>query len=329
MRPGDKEGGSLRSSIWRWPERWLQFFRWRHLPGALLLLAAITGGGFALAGDSVEAQEEYSAYADPERPALSLVLSKDENVEDFQATFALGDATVEEARAAVLRENEALALASAESEQIVEANEGLPPEEIEEKIAASDYHEKVRAAIAETKVTVESLLPEDRRPELSTWVDAKISEEAQEAAVIQVSGRGRGVVCRVYATQYNGYTRSEVALPHKSLKFKGGYTVSIRRGNHGTQARVKEVGPWNIRDNYWEGRKRRTTWEDARPRRLPRCTPEAQAAYFDRYNRGKDQFGRRVLNPAGIDLTPQVASRLGLKRYQNAWVYVRFPWVGR
>jgi len=316
----------LRSYFWRWTGRCLRSFCGRHLRGALFLLAAITGVGFALAGDTVPvgAQAEYSAYADLERPALSFALSKDENVREFQVKFGLGDAKVEEARAAVLRENEALAQASAESEQIVEANEGLPPEQIEEKIAASDYHEKVRAAIAQTKSTVEALLPEDRRPELGPWVDAKIAQEGQEAQEIQVAGKGRGVVCRVYATQYNGYTRSEVALPHKSLKFKGGYTVNIRRGNHGTKARVKEVGPWNLRDDYWQSRRKRDMWDNLR-----RCTPEAQAAYFDNYNRGKDQFGRRVLNPAGIDLTPRVASRLGLKRYENAWVYVRFPWVGR
>ncbi len=62
---------------------------------------------------------------------------------------------------------------------------------------------------------------------------------------------------------------------------------------------------------------------------LPRCQPEAQAAYFREYNRGKDEFGREVLNPAGVDLTPAAARRLGLDRYQNAWVAVRFPWVRR
>lgn len=315
----------MRSFLWRWRDRWLRLLRGWHLRGALLLLTAVAGVGFALAGDSVavEAQEEgYSAYADPERPALSLVLSKAENVKEFQTKFALGDGKIEEARAAVLRENEALAQASAESDQIVRANEGLAAEEIEEKIAASDYHEKVRAAIAETKSTVESMLPEDRRPELAPWVDAKIFQEAQEAPEIAVAGKGRGVSCRVYATQYRGYTKNEVALPHRSLKFKGGYTVGIRRGNHGTKARVKEVGPWNTYDNYWN--KDRTMW-----RNLRRCTPEAQAAYFDNFNRGRDEFGRKVLNPAGIDLTPRVASRLGLKRYQNGWVHVRFPWVRR
>ena len=313
----------MRSCFWRWLRRCLRLSRGRHLRGALFLLTAITGVGFALAGDSVTVEaQEYSPYADPERPALSFVLSKDQNLEEFQTKFVLGDGKIEEVRAAVIRENEALAQASAESDQIVEANKGLPPEEIEEKIAASDYHEKVRAAIAETKSTIESLLPEDRRPELGPWVDAKITQEAQESAEIEVSGKGRGVSCRVFATQYNGYTRSEVALPHRSLKLRGGYTVGIRRGNHGTKATVKEVGPWNTYDNYWG--KNRTMW-----RNLRRCTPEAQAAYFDNYNRGRDEFGRKVLNPAGIDLTPRVASKLGLRRYENAWVHVRFPWVRR
>jgi len=62
---------------------------------------------------------------------------------------------------------------------------------------------------------------------------------------------------------------------------------------------------------------------------LPRCVPEARAAYFNNYNNGKDEFGRKVLNPAGVDLTPTAARRLGLARYQNAYVSVRFPFVRR
>ena len=128
--------------------------------------------------------------------------------------------------------------------------------------------------------------------------------------------------CKVFATQYNGYTRYEVALPHRSLKERGGFRISIRRGGHRAKAPVKEVGPWNLRDNYWQSRRYRDMW-----RKLRRCKPEAEAAYFNNYHRGRDQFGRKVLNPAGVDLTPRVAHRLRLKRYQNAWVYVRYPWV--
>jgi len=63
-------------------------------------------------------------------------------------------------------------------------------------------------------------------------------------------------------------------------------------------------------------------WRD-----LPRGLPEAQAAYFDNYNRGRDEFDRQVLNPAGIDITPAVARDAGLAKYENCWVYVYVPWA--
>jgi hypothetical protein len=60
---------------------------------------------------------------------------------------------------------------------------------------------------------------------------------------------------------------------------------------------------------------------------LPREKPDAEAAYFNNYNRGKDELGREVLNPAGADLTP-AAAQLGLRKYQNSWVSsVRIPWL--
>ena len=327
----------MQAVLWRRAKRCLALFCERHLRGALFLLAAITGVGFALAGDSatVEAQE-YSAYSDPERPAISFIFSEEQNVGEFQEKFGLSDEQIEEVSAAVFRENEALAKAYAESEQIVEANEELPEEQIAQKIAASDYHEKVRTAIAETKSSIEGMLPEDRRGELKAWVDATFAQEEQElseasVATDQVSvAGGRGVRCRVFATQYHGYTRREVALPHVHLKREGGFNVRLKRGGHKAKVRVKEVGPWNIYDNYWNSRRayeRKKDWEHLR--HLPRCTPWAQAAYFRNYNHGKDQYGRRVTNPAGVDLTPRVARALGLKKYQNAWIYVRYPWVRR
>ena len=62
---------------------------------------------------------------------------------------------------------------------------------------------------------------------------------------------------------------------------------------------------------------------------LPRGVHEAQAAYYNNYNGGRDEFGRKVLNPAGVDLTPAVAAKLGLRKYQNAWIYVYMPWVSQ
>jgi hypothetical protein len=92
--------------------------------------------------------------------------------------------------------------------------------------------------------------------------------------------------------------------------------------NFGAWAPVKEVGPWNTNDNWWDKPRRRRMWNN-----LHRGLPEAEAAYYDSYNRGRDEFGRKVLNPAGIDLTPAVAYKLGLKKNKNAWIWVYVPWV--
>jgi hypothetical protein len=302
-------------------------------PGLGALLAAVVSlGCLVLAGDpvSVEAQS-YSAYADPQKPVVSFVLSDEQNVEEFRGEFGLGDEEVEEALAIVRSENSTLAREHSESERIVESNAGLPAGEIADKIDASDYDERLRAAVAETKGSIEALLPENRRADFGAWVDAKFAEkerefsEAYSSSAYQTAGsRGHGLSCKVFATQYHGYTRNEVALPHRSLKDKGGYSVGIRRGDHRTRAPVKEVGPWNIKDNYWHSRAKRDMWD-----KLPRCTPEAHAAYFDNYNKGKDQYGRKVTNPAGVDLTPKVARKLGLSKYKNAWVHVRYTWMRR
>lgn len=145
----------------------------------------------------------------------------------------------------------------------------------------------------------------------------------------------------VFATQYDGYTNNEVALPDKYLKFANlgwpipdpfkqrynnpPYTVNVfyeKTNKAVLDVPVKEVGPWNEDDNYWDSK------DGANPRRLfndlALGTPEAEAAFLTNYNGGKDQFGRTVKNPAGIDLTPEVAAQLGLKFLENAWVWVRY-----
>jgi hypothetical protein len=296
-----------------------------------LWLLAIIPLGVALAGDhaAVEARE-YSPYADPGKPVLSFLLSDPQNVEDFRREFGLSGGEMEAVLAATREENRKLAGEYAQSERLVEANEELSTERVAGKIAASDYQEKVEAAVAATKTRVEELLPPEEEAGLDEWADAAFAEERQEAYDGASSdyrasyAATRKLVCRVFATQYRGYTRNEVALPHRALKFDGGYRVGLVRGDFITRVPVREVGPWNTRDNYWRTGKYRTMWKD-----LARCMPEARAAYFRNYNRGKDEFGREVLNPAGVDLTPAVARRLGLKLYQNAWIYVRFPWIAQ
>jgi peptidoglycan hydrolase-like protein with peptidoglycan-binding domain len=85
---------------------------------------------------------------------------------------------------------------------------------------------------------------------------------------------------------------------------------------------VWDVGPWNTKDDYWNPASTRQSWKT-----LPQGRPEAQAAYQDGFNGGKDQYGRTVGNPAGIDLADGTFwDGLGLQ--DNGWVEVTYQWTG-
>ena len=317
--------GSLRAG---WPRRII------GLRILLLVVAVAVGGGLALAaGPHGAGAKGYSAYADPQKPVLSFVLSDDRNVEEFQREFGLGDARMQEVLAFVRDEDSALTRAYDESERIVESNEGASDTKIKARIADSDFDEKVKQTVAKTKSDVEHLLPAGKADDLGQWVDEQWRAEsteyrAESAATYRASSRGYS--CGVYASYYRGNTRYEVALPHRKVKFSGGRRVRITDVGKGTRTRapVKETGPWNIRDNYWRASRDRSMW-----RNLPRCVPEAEAAFFDNYHGGKDQFGREVRNPAGIDITLAVARSMdvGKKIQRRGIIKVRvyFPWVRR
>jgi hypothetical protein len=305
---------------------------WRAPLGLLALMPVL----ILLAGDHVAVEaEEYSAYSDPKKPAIAVILSEQKNIEQFKEHFGLSDGQVDDVLAAIRRENWILAQEFGESEMVLAANKDLPKKEIAKKIAASDYDEKVAAAVAWTKKRIEAIVPQDQSADLEGWVDEQWDQEVQAASTedftassetYSPSNHRKGIRCKVFATQYNGHTKREVALPHRYLKFGRQARVRIWRvsGGPAVGPRVKDVGPWNTYDNYWMRKKHRTMFK-----RVPRCKPEAQVAYYQNFNEGKDEFGREVLNPAGVDMTPDVARSMGLKKYQNAWVYVRYPWAHR
>jgi hypothetical protein len=300
----------------------------------LLVVAVAAGGALALAfGLPGAGAKGYSAYGDPQKPVLAFILSDDQNVEEFQREFGLSDEKVQEILAIVRQEDGALSREYDQSDQIIEANKGASDTKIKGKIAASDFDEKVKHTVARTKSEVEELLPEERARDLGPWVNEQWqAETAQYVATSEATYRASstGYTCRVWASYYLGNTRYEVALPHRKVKFSGGRSVKITDVRKGTSTRapVKETGPWNIRDNYWRASKDRSMWND-----LPRCVPEAQAAFFDNYHGGKDQFGREVGNPAGIDMTLAVARSMdvGRKIQRRGIIKVRvhFPWVRR
>lgn len=118
-----------------------------------------------------------------------------------------------------------------------------------------------------------------------------------------------------------------VALPSRrglSSKSSGSYSVRVCAESTGrcAYAPVWDVGPWNTTDDYWNEAASRESWSD-----LPQGRPQAQAAYQDGYNDGRDGFGRRVANPAGIDLGDGTFWD-GLGLTDNAWTTVTYLWTG-
>lgn len=109
-----------------------------------------------------------------------------------------------------------------------------------------------------------------------------------------------------------------VALPSRTAL---GEKVTVSYGDRSVTVPVLDVGPWNIDDDWWNTSDVRERWGD-----LPRGTPQAQAAWEWGYNGGEDGKGRRVRNPAGIDLADGVFwGALGMSG--NDWVEVTFPFV--
>lgn len=104
----------------------------------------------------------------------------------------------------------------------------------------------------------------------------------------------------------------------------GDFTVRVCAASTGRceYAPVWDVGPWNTRDDYWNPSSIRQNWQS-----LPQGTPEAQAAFDDGFNGGLDQFGRQVLNPAGIDLADGTFLD-GLRLPDNGFVTVDYLWTG-
>ncbi len=152
------------------------------------------------------------------------------------------------------------------------------------------------------------------------------------------SAPGAPLTYRVFATREglpggttaNGHVIAPhdhfVALPSRralSPNGKSDYSVRVCAANGRCAfAPVWDVGPWNTHDDYWNSASMRQQWSD-----LPQGTPQAQAAFRDGYNGGKDQYDRHVVNPAGIDLADGTFwDDLGL--VDNATVTVDYLWTG-
>jgi hypothetical protein len=113
-----------------------------------------------------------------------------------------------------------------------------------------------------------------------------------------------------------------VALPFWGVLARDGgaeFQVRVTYRNHSIVLPVWDVGPWNTHDDYWSPKRR---YGD-----LPAGQPMAHAAHQQGYNRGRDEFGRRIRTPNGIDIADGAFwDDLGMTRAD--FVQVTFLWMG-
>ncbi len=212
---------------------------------------------------------------------------------------------------------------------------------ITQPLQATGYNDHVLTTIHDSQAMLAQELGPQTYAVLANWIEQQWTRYKQQYGMAQATGGGRTYT--VFATQYAAHSNYEVAIPDKCIKFANlgwslagcptnayargeNYAVKLRHNGYTfNNAPDLDVGPWNIDDNYWAkpgDPQYRRRFSD-----LPTGMPEAQAAYFDNYNNGRDQYDRIVLNPAGIDLSDGVRRQLGLGYLQNAWIQVTFTWI--
>jgi len=206
--------------------------------------------------------------------------------------------------------------------------------------STSSQGEAVRLPVAGTEVQVRLAMLADSHGRGPLVHDVKLRGTLEGAASSPGEVQAAAALTyRVFATREglvggttaNGHIIKSndrfVALPsRRALASNGGteYQVRVCYPVTGkcTTTSVWDVGPWNTKDDYWNPSSVREMWKT-----LPQGNPEAQAAYLEGFNGGLDQFGRRVANPAGIDIADgSFWYDLGLSN--NDWVNVTYLWTG-
>lgn len=270
------------------------------------------------------------------KPVLHYFMFTGELPLRMQRELHLDEAQFAKIKEIAAREADRLAGLNRASSLIV-GDPGLRSFEKRQKIAESGYNLQVAETTQDTQAALETALDPETYERLVAWIEARWSEERALHGTPAKPNAAR--TYSVYATRYDSNGVYTVALPDKCLKLANGgnhlcddsgystgsnYSVRLHYQSSVT-VKVQESGPWNVDDNFWAG------LEDPQPRRLfpdlPAGMPEAQAAFYNDYNNGEDQFGRTVTAPYGIDLARDVSIDIGLQPGVNDWIDVTFLWT--
>lgn len=307
--------------------------RWQELLVTLLVCLMLGGWLQALPSPS---QAVPAPLVWGRQPVLAYLVLTPSIGRALAADQVLSPAELDAVRRAAYREQERLQRLEALSLPIV----GDPTLSLEEKrlwIARMGYNQAVQEIVRLSQQEVQAVLTPVSYLRFVTWLERTWAAEVLRRSRPALAANPRSY--SIYATRYDSKGAYTVALPDKCLKFANagshicdsdgysvgqGYAVFISY-KKGVGVTVGESGPWNVDDNYW------SRLSDPQPRRmfadLGLGIPEAQAAYFNGYNGGKDQFGRKVTGPYGIDLARQVSIDIGLEPGVNDWITVSFMWT--
>ncbi len=194
------------------------------------------------------------------------------------------------------------------------------------------WNAEVAERAAATDAALQALLG-DTFPAFAALMDGWFHEDSRRSGWLCTEAC---LTYEVFATQYDANTAYEVAIPDAYVKFANlgwgnepgypgsNYEVRLQLNNYDITVWIGDVGPWNIDDNYWNDLnppRPRRMWTD-----LPQGKPESEAAYYDGYNGGLDQYARTVTNPSALDMSFDVATDLGLAYLANDWVTVTWQW---
>jgi hypothetical protein len=161
---------------------------------------------------------------------------------------------------------------------------------VQDRMAGTDQGEHLpdRLASANGGNSDAASVPSQPNPEGDPASDTRFTN----IAATEFGGGNESGMDSAYGGKVNP-DQPEVALPAKVAASKRTVRVTSVVTGKSVVCKVNDVGPWNIKDKYWEGSGRPLAEEQFR-------------------NRTPAQNGEVPSNDAGIDLTPAVYDALGI-----------------